>query len=142
MLQIRDLEEIKNDPKKVEELLNDDEKKLLHQYEERMKRACAEGANFITVTKIPVALHNLLKLNGYVIAFAGDGEYRIGWSWQENENDEDDIEIYAIESTDDEFHSSIKAYYSTEELAKKHAGEYTGWYNTAPRIRKVILHRK
>lgn len=141
MLQIRDLEEIRNDPKKVEELLNDDEKKLLHQYEEWMKRVCAEGSSSLSVTEMPAALYNLFKLNGYEIVYAGDGEYIISFC-QKNENDEDDIEIYAIESTDDEFHSSIKAYYSTEELAKKHAGEYTGWYNTAPRIRKVILHRK
>lgn len=141
MLQIRDLEEIRNDPKKVEELLYDDEKKLLHQYEERMKRACAEGSSSIRVTEMPEALHNLLKLNGYEVVYAGDGEYII-WFCQETENDEEDIEIYAIVTTDDEMHSSIKAYYSTEELAKKHKSDYAGFYNTSPEIRKVILHRK
>ena len=87
MLQIRDLEEIKNDPKKVEEFLYDEERNDLNVYENMMKRASAMGYQFILVNSVPEILKNLLRLSGYEVYRDGD-VYRIDWSCQEMKNSE------------------------------------------------------
>lgn len=86
MLQVRDLVEIKDDPKKVEELLNDDEKELLNHYEKLMKRASAGGFHGIVVKNVPEILVNLLRLNGYTVYIDEDLDYNITWSCDNIEN--------------------------------------------------------
>ncbi len=87
MLQVRELLKIENDPKKVEALLNDEERNDLKVYEDMMKKASARGEQFIAVNSMPKILENLLGLNGYIVY--RDGElYKIDWSCQDTENSE------------------------------------------------------
>jgi hypothetical protein len=87
MLQVHELLKIENDPKKVEAILNDEERSDLKVYEDMMKKASARGERFIAVNSVPKILKNLLSLNGYVVCLDGD-IYKIDWSCQETENSE------------------------------------------------------
>ena len=86
MLQIRELTEIKNTSKKVEELLNDHEKELLNKFGELAKAAAAEGSNFIIMREMTPALWHLLALNGYAIEQMHSDVYRVEWLYVEPKN--------------------------------------------------------
>lgn len=89
MLKISTLHEIGNSPELVEALLNDEEKVLLSKYEQLMKRAVACKQCSIQVEKMPLALENLLELNGYrIVVLKYEVLYQIRWDTVEGQNNE------------------------------------------------------
>ena len=137
MLQIRELVKLKNDPRAIEELLNDSEKEELRAIEEDIKRATICLKSYIIRQELTVTIKLLLEVSGYKVSRDKNGKYKVSWSLKEIE--EEDFVIYGILTSG--LDPYFKGFYTTKELAQKHQYDKDARFHSSV-IKDIIVHRK